>query len=83
VSVLSAVGLDSLVAPSPEGYVERAVALASDLPKLAELRAALRERMACSPLCDGPRLARALEEAYATMWRERYDRRQVKAAAGR
>jgi predicted O-linked N-acetylglucosamine transferase (SPINDLY family) len=65
--VLSAVGLDRLVAATPEEYVERAVALASDLPKLAELRAGLRERMDRSPLCDGPRVARALEQAYRGM----------------
>jgi predicted O-linked N-acetylglucosamine transferase (SPINDLY family) len=71
VGVLSAVRLESLIAPTPEGYVERAVALASDLPKLAELRAGLRERMEQSPLCDGPRVARTLEQAYRQMWAER------------
>jgi protein O-GlcNAc transferase len=71
VSVLSAVGLDSLIAPTPEGYVERAVALASDLPKLSELRAGLRERMSQSPVCDGLRVARALEQAYRQMCAER------------
>lgn len=67
-SVLSAVGLaEGLVATTPEQYVELAVRLASDLPKLAEMRSGLRERMRRSPLCDGPRVARALEGAYRAM----------------
>ena len=70
VSLLTAVRLPELIAQTPDEYVEIAVRLASDLPRLAALRAGLRERMRQSSLCDGPRLARAVEVAYRDMWRE-------------
>jgi predicted O-linked N-acetylglucosamine transferase (SPINDLY family) len=50
-----------------EAYVARAVAAVSDPEALAATRAALRGRMARSELCDGAGLARALEDAYASM----------------
>jgi predicted O-linked N-acetylglucosamine transferase (SPINDLY family) len=68
VSLLSNVGLPQLVAYSVDEYVEKAVALAGDLPRLAALRAGLRDRMQRSPLMDAPRFARSLEAAYRTMW---------------
>jgi predicted O-linked N-acetylglucosamine transferase (SPINDLY family) len=69
-SLLTNVGLAKLAATSADGFVRIAVALANDLPRLAELRRTLRERMASSPLVDVPRLARDLETAYRRMWRE-------------
>jgi predicted O-linked N-acetylglucosamine transferase (SPINDLY family) len=68
VSLLSNVGLPQLVAYSVDEYIEKAVALAGDLPRLAALRAGLRDRMQRSPLMDAPRFARSLEAAYRTMW---------------
>ena len=47
-------GLDGVTALSAEEYVERAVALANDRPRLRELRASLRQLLAASPVCDGP-----------------------------
>jgi len=67
-SLLANVGLRELVAHSIEDYVEKATALARDLPRLAALRASLRERMQRSPLMDAPRFARNVEAAYRTMW---------------
>lgn len=57
-SHLSNVGLTQCIAKDVESYVNTAVDLASDLPNLAELRSTLRQRVAASPLCDGPRFAR-------------------------
>jgi protein O-GlcNAc transferase len=68
-SLLSNVGLPELVAHTEEEYVETAADLASDLPRLAELRSTLRQRMLASPLMDAPAFARDMEAAYRQMWR--------------
>jgi predicted O-linked N-acetylglucosamine transferase (SPINDLY family) len=62
-------GLPEFVARSEADYVKIAEGLASNLPRLAQLRAALRARMQASPLMDAPRFARQIEQAYRTMWR--------------
>jgi protein O-GlcNAc transferase len=67
-SHLSNVGLAELVTDSPLRYVETAVQLGNDRDRLVRLRSGLRGRMAASPLCDGPRFTRHLEEAYRRMW---------------
>lgn len=67
-SLLNAVALGGLVARRPEEYVEKCVALARDLPRLAELRAGLRERMRRSPLMDETGFTRALERCYGEIW---------------
>ena len=69
-SVLSSVGLTETVARDLSDYVELAAGLADDLPRLAKWRAELRERMASSPLCDGPRFARNLMHILRSVWRE-------------
>jgi len=68
-SQLSNLGLTDLVAHTPDQYVEIVVRLASDLPKLAELRSTLRERMLQSPLTDAVGFTRNIESAYREMWR--------------
>jgi protein O-GlcNAc transferase len=68
-SLLSNVGLPELAAPSQEDYVQKAVELAANLPRLAELRSTLRSRMLASPLTDAPRFAGDVEAAYRTIWR--------------
>ena len=62
--------LPELIAHTPDQYVEIATALANDLPRLSELRGALRARMEQSPLMGTPRFAREIETAYRTMWRK-------------
>jgi predicted O-linked N-acetylglucosamine transferase (SPINDLY family) len=56
-SHLSNVGLTETIARDFDEYVELAVSLTGDRPRLAALRAGLRQRMAASPLCDGKRFA--------------------------
>ena len=65
-SILSRIGLEELMAPSVEGYLDIAAALAADKDRLVQLRTTMRERMACSPLMDAERLARGLEAAFLT-----------------
>ena len=61
-------GLSDLAVESDNAFVEQAVALAADLPRLADLRATLRQRVENSPLCDGPAYARNVEDAFHAMW---------------
>ena len=68
-SILSNIGLPELIASDVDQYVRIAAELAADLPRLAALRATLRERMQKSPLMDAPRFARNVEAAYREMWR--------------
>ncbi len=56
-SHLTNVGMTATVAWNLAEYVELAVQLAHDLPRLAKWRAELRGQVARSPLCDGPRFA--------------------------
>jgi predicted O-linked N-acetylglucosamine transferase (SPINDLY family) len=69
-SHLSNVGLTETIARDLDEYVELAVGLAEDLPRLSGIRGGLRERMARSPLCDGPRFARDLMSLLRQVWRE-------------
>lgn len=68
-SMLTAAGLSNWVAADADDFVAKAVAFASDVPALAKLRAGLRKQFLASPLCDGPRFAHSLEEAFRGMWR--------------
>jgi len=63
-------GLPELVAQTPEQYVQRAIDLATDLPRLAELRKTLRPRMQASPIMDALGFTRDLEAAFRMMWRK-------------
>jgi protein O-GlcNAc transferase len=68
-SHLTNVGLTETIARDGDEYVELAVSLATDLPRLAALRAGLREQMARSPLCDGLRFAQHLMALLRDVWR--------------
>ncbi len=70
-SYLSAAGLTDMVATSVEQYVECTVRWASDLPRLAARRAEQRDRVAASPLCDGPRFATALTQTLRQLFDQR------------
>ena len=68
-SILGTIGLDELVADSPEQYLNVACDLASDLGRLSDLRLSMRDRMSASPLLDAERFTHNLEQAYRSMWR--------------
>lgn len=67
-SFLSVLGLDDLIARTPQGYVHAACRLAADAKTLSRLRQSLRARMAASPLCDPVRFARSMESLYREAW---------------
>ena len=67
-SLLTQVGLESFAAATPEAYIAKAKALASNLDALDKIRSSMRHRMLASPLCDFERFARELEATYRQMW---------------
>jgi protein O-GlcNAc transferase len=67
-SHLSNVGLTETIARNLDEYVDLAVALAGDLPRLAAIRARLREQMAASPLCDSQRFAKNFTALLREVW---------------
>jgi predicted O-linked N-acetylglucosamine transferase (SPINDLY family) len=68
VSLLTNVGLPELIAKDENEYLDIAVKLAGDPSRLADYRATLRQRMAASPLCDGPAFSRRFEGALRAAW---------------
>ena len=68
-SILHAVDMPNWIAADKDDYIAKAAAFANDLPALAALRAGLRGRLLASPICDAPRFASNLEEAFRGMWR--------------
>ena len=72
-SILHGVGHPEWIAQSEDEYIDKVVALAADLPALAQLRATLRGQMQASVLMDEARFARTVEAAYQDMfarWQE-------------
>jgi predicted O-linked N-acetylglucosamine transferase (SPINDLY family) len=67
-SILSNAGLTEFITRTPEQYVATAVAWGTDLPRLAQLRAELRQRVRTSPLIDGRQYAADVEAAFRRMW---------------
>lgn len=66
-SLMHSMGLDECIAADPDDFVKKAVALASDLPKLAALRASMRERMA-KQVTDGAAYTRSFEHELRKAW---------------
>ncbi len=67
---LNNIGLPELVAQTLPQYVDIAVRLAQDAPRMAQLRQSLRPRMAAAPLTDEARFVREIETAYRAMWQD-------------
>ena len=68
VGLLTNAGLQDWIAGDPDDYVARAQAGAADLPRLAALREALRQRVLDSPIFDADRFAGNLGAALRGMW---------------
>jgi protein O-GlcNAc transferase len=69
-SLLPPLGLAELCAKDEDDYVRIAADWAGDLPRSAQVRAGLREKMKSSPLMDGKSLARDVESIYRRIWRD-------------
>lgn len=69
VSLLTHTGLADWVAATPADYGRIALGAARDLPRLAALRAGLREQLRRSPLCAAHEFTRGLEDVYVGLVR--------------
>ncbi len=76
-SILFNAGLGELVAADAQEYIDVALRLACDVPRLAELREGMRGRLSRSPLLDAPRFVQALEQLYREVWRKAVSQRQM------
>jgi predicted O-linked N-acetylglucosamine transferase (SPINDLY family) len=65
---LTNAGMQELVVSSWEEYRQRVIELASDLPSLAVIRAALRTYLEQSPICDDERFAGHLHKTLRAIW---------------
>jgi predicted O-linked N-acetylglucosamine transferase (SPINDLY family) len=68
VSILSNVGLPELIGSTPSEYVEIATRWATDMDRLARLRAELRSRLEASPLGDAQQYAADVDAAFRRIW---------------
>jgi predicted O-linked N-acetylglucosamine transferase (SPINDLY family) len=68
-SILSTAGLPEFAAATQEEYIQTATMFANDLPRLAAIRAGMRERLKSTPLLDQQRFTRNLEGIYRDVWR--------------
>ncbi len=65
---LTAIDRKDWIADNPDHYVEIAARLASDTDELAAMRAAQRDRIEASPMCDAKSFAHNLEVAFRDAW---------------
>lgn len=68
-SILRAAGCDEWVATSEDAFVDIAVALGTDLPRLAERRRSLGDSVRASSLCDVKAFGTSLEGVYERILR--------------
>lgn len=69
-STLTGLGRPEWAASTEAEYVDKVVAMASDIPALARIRAGLREEMRASSLMDEPAFARKVETALRAMFKK-------------
>jgi predicted O-linked N-acetylglucosamine transferase (SPINDLY family) len=68
-TAMSHVGLEQYIATDKDDYVNKAVALAADIPALTTLRAGLRDRCSESPMFRPDVVAASMSRALRVMWR--------------
>ncbi len=67
-SIMHHVGLEELIAESPEEYKSLVVSLANNHEWMLQTRQSLRARMQHSDLMDSEGITRTIEDAYRIMW---------------
>ncbi len=67
-SVLTAAGLEGLIATTAEEYLKLALEMKRVVPRLPALRSNVRAALRASPLMDEAGFVRSLEAAYRNMW---------------
>jgi predicted O-linked N-acetylglucosamine transferase (SPINDLY family) len=67
-SHLAAAGYQEFIAQSADEYASKAVALAGNRPRLAELRRSMRAQVAASRLCDAAAYAASVDRAWRALW---------------
>ena len=68
-SLLTATGMENLVANSETEYIDIAKNLAANLNELSIMRKKLREKIQDSALCDSTAFAKKMETAYREIWK--------------
>ncbi|WP_341303428.1 tetratricopeptide repeat protein [Pseudomonas sp. TMP25] len=76
--ILHGMGRDEWIADTPEEYLDKLVALAGDVPALAQIRSGLRDEMLASKLCDGLDFTKRMELTYRQMWQRYCDEGEQK-----
>jgi predicted O-linked N-acetylglucosamine transferase (SPINDLY family) len=74
--ILHGMGRDEWIADTESEYLDKLVALANDVPALANIRAGLREEMRASRLCDAVDFTQRMEATYQQMWQRYCDGEQ-------
>ena len=69
-SALVSIGHPEWIADNETAYIDKAVALASDLTSLSQVRSTLREEIQNSELMDELSFVHKLEQAYREMWQK-------------
>ena len=69
-SILTTLGHPEWIATSEEDYIDKAVTLALDTKKLAQIRNTLRTEMEASPMMDPKGFIHELENTYRAMWKK-------------
>ena len=73
------IGMDAglgplLIAETEREYVDMAVRLCADVPRLQSIRQGMRERMLSSSLCQGKQFVEQLEQLYRKAWEAHCDK---------
>jgi predicted O-linked N-acetylglucosamine transferase (SPINDLY family) len=67
--ILEGIGHPEWIAQNEDEYIEKVVALATDIDSLAQIRSQLRSQMEASPLMDEVGFTRQVENAYRAMFK--------------